>query len=103
MTECTYDIGDPGAYGRDNNRLMFYTVTDVSGGGNVLLSTTWYYYDRPEHPNYPKWGNPMLRFICSTVTTDTRQPFVGDPRSIARRAVDYMPSCGVGGEAMMAP
>ncbi len=51
----------------------------------------------------PFWGKPTLSFICSTVTADTKQSFAGDPRTIARRAVDYMRSRGVADEAMMAP
>ncbi len=51
LTEYTYDIEDPGTYGSDNNRLMYYTVTDVSDPENPdLLSTTWYYYDDQGNP-----------------------------------------------------
>ena len=51
----------------------------------------------------PFWEQPTLSFLCDTVTADTRQPFPNDPRTIARRAVEYMKSTGVADEAWMGP
>ncbi len=46
---------------------------------------------------------PTLSFVCSTVTADTKTPYPSDPRSIAKRAVDWMRSRGIADEALMAP
>ncbi len=51
----------------------------------------------------PFWEHPTISFLCETVTADTKEPLAGDPRSIARRAVEYMRSGGVADQAWMAP
>lgn len=38
----------------------------------------------------PFWDLPTLSFICTTLEADTRELFPFDPRSIARRAEDFM-------------
>jgi len=50
LTEYVYDVEDPSTYGSDNNRLQFYTVSDISGQTPVLESTSWYYYDANGNP-----------------------------------------------------
>jgi glutamine synthetase len=51
----------------------------------------------------PFFQHPTLSFLCETVQADTKEPFRWDPRTIARRAVEYMRSTGVADEAWMAP
>jgi len=51
----------------------------------------------------PFFARPALSFLCETVTADTREPLVSDPRTIVRRAVQYMRAGGVADEAWMAP
>ncbi len=51
----------------------------------------------------PFWEQPTLSFICGTVAADTKEPFRNDPRTIARRAVDYMQATGIADEALVAP
>ena len=43
--EYVYDIVDPETYGSDNHRLLKALEYDTSGTPDVLLSTTWYYYN----------------------------------------------------------
>ena len=40
-----YDLEYPGAYASANNRLMYYETFDTSGGGQVLESTTYCFYN----------------------------------------------------------
>jgi len=51
----------------------------------------------------PFWDQPTLSFLCDTITADTHEPFPSDPRTIARRAVEYLRSTGVADEAWMGP
>ncbi len=51
----------------------------------------------------PFWEQPTLSFLCDTITADTHEPFPADPRTIARRAVEYLRSTGVADEAWMGP
>lgn len=51
----------------------------------------------------PFWDRPTLSFLCDTVTADTHEPFPGDPRTIAARAVDHLRSTGIADEAWMGP
>ncbi len=51
----------------------------------------------------PFWREPTLSFICETVAADTRTAFAHDPRTIARRAVEYMKEAGIADTALMAP
>ena len=46
---------------------------------------------------------PTLSFICDTVTADGREPFDHDPRTIARRAADYLVHTGIADQALFAP
>jgi len=39
-----YDIDDPGVYGSNNNRLMYYEEFDTAPDPDELLSTTRYYH-----------------------------------------------------------
>ncbi|MCH8253393.1 MAG: hypothetical protein IID36_13175 [Planctomycetes bacterium] len=50
LVEYEYDYTDPATYGSDNNRLMFYETFDTSGPQNVLLETTWYFYNAAGNP-----------------------------------------------------
>jgi len=51
----------------------------------------------------PFWQQPTISFLCDTVTADTKEPFLSDPRTIAQRAVDYMRHTGIADEAQMGP
>jgi len=51
----------------------------------------------------PFWDQPTLSFLCDTITADTHEPFPSDPRTIARRAVEYLCSTGLADEAWMGP
>lgn len=51
----------------------------------------------------PFWEHPTISFLCDTVTADSKQPLATDPRTIARRAVEYMKSAGIADEAWMGP
>ena len=50
LVEYEYDYTDPATYGSDNNRLMLYETFDTSGPQNVLLETTWYFYNPAGNP-----------------------------------------------------
>jgi len=65
-TRYEYDIDDVPMYGTATNRLMKYATSDTSGGGEVLLSTTYYFYNDV--------GNP------TRVVTETDDPEPGQPR-----------------------
>lgn len=51
----------------------------------------------------PFWQEPTLSFLCDTIAADTKEPFPNDPRTIARRAEDYLRSTGLADEAWMGP
>lgn len=51
----------------------------------------------------PFFEHPTLSFLCDTVRADTKEPFGSDPRTIAKRAVEYLRSTGIADEAWMAP
>ncbi|UCE59432.1 MAG: type I glutamate--ammonia ligase [Phycisphaerales bacterium] len=51
----------------------------------------------------PFWEQDTISFLCDTVAADTKKPFHSDPRTIAKRAVDYMRHSGVAHDAMMGP
>ena len=51
----------------------------------------------------PFCAHPTVSFLCGTVTADTKEPYPGDPRTIAQKAVAYMRSLGVADEAWMGP
>ena len=51
----------------------------------------------------PFWEVPTISFICDTVTADTKEAVPNDPRTIARRAVEYLLGSGLADTAMMGP
>jgi glutamine synthetase len=51
----------------------------------------------------PFCEHPTLSFFCETLKADTKEPLRDDPRTIARRAVEYMRSTGIADQAWMAP
>ncbi len=51
----------------------------------------------------PFWELPTLSFICETIAADTKEPFDNDPRTIARKSLEYLRSTGAADEAWMAP
>lgn len=51
----------------------------------------------------PFCAHPTLSFICDTITADTKEPVPIDPRTVARRAVEYLRSTGLADEAWMGP
>jgi len=46
---------------------------------------------------------PALSFLCNIVESDTVKPFSRDPRSIAKRAEEYMLSTGIADESWWLP
>ncbi|MFH1144820.1 MAG: type I glutamate--ammonia ligase [Candidatus Eisenbacteria bacterium] len=48
----------------------------------------------------PFWETPALSLICQAVHADTVVAFTRDPRSIARRAVEYMRGLGIATESL---
>ncbi|MBI4719119.1 MAG: type I glutamate--ammonia ligase [Planctomycetes bacterium] len=48
-------------------------------------------------------GQTTLSFLCDAVSADDKRPLPGDPRSMARRAVQYMRGRKIADEALMAP
>jgi len=51
----------------------------------------------------PFWEHPTISFLCDTITADTKERLAGDPRNIARRAVERMCTIGIADEAWMGP
>ncbi|HQN06579.1 MAG TPA: glutamine synthetase beta-grasp domain-containing protein, partial [Thermoanaerobaculia bacterium] len=51
----------------------------------------------------PFWEVPTLSFICTTLEADTRALFPYDPRSIARRAEEFLRTSGVADESVWGP
>ena len=51
----------------------------------------------------PFFEHPTLSFLCATVDAETKEPLANDPRTIARRAIEYMRSTGIADQAWMAP
>jgi len=51
----------------------------------------------------PFWEVPTLSFICTTLEADTRALFPYDPRSIARRAEEFLRASGVADESWWGP
>ncbi|MCD4751083.1 MAG: type I glutamate--ammonia ligase [Thermoanaerobaculales bacterium] len=51
----------------------------------------------------PFWDLPTLSFICTILEADTRRLFPYDPRSIARRAEDFMRSEDIADTALWGP
>jgi glutamine synthetase len=46
---------------------------------------------------------PTISFLCDTVSADTKEPILSDPRTIARRAAKYMQDSGIADAALMGP
>jgi glutamine synthetase len=51
----------------------------------------------------PFWERPTLSFLCDIAEADTREPFAGDPRSIARMAEKVLTDSGVANRSLWAP
>ena len=51
----------------------------------------------------PFWDESCLSFICDTIEADTRQPFLYDPRAIARRAEGFLVTAGVADRSAWGP
>lgn len=51
----------------------------------------------------PFWTRPTMSMICDIVEADTREPFIGDPRSIAQRSLDYIQSEGIANSVKLLP
>jgi len=51
----------------------------------------------------PFWEVPTLSFICTTLEADTRALFPYDPRSIARRAEEFLRASSVADESFWGP
>jgi glutamine synthetase len=51
----------------------------------------------------PFWDSPVLSFICTILTADSRESFENDPRNIANRAETYMRDAGIASGSMWGP
>jgi glutamine synthetase len=51
----------------------------------------------------PFWELPTLSFVCTTLEADTRQLFPYDPRSIARRAEEFLAASGIADASSWGP
>jgi len=51
----------------------------------------------------PFCEHPTVSFLCDTVTADSKKPFAGDPRAIAKRAEEHMRALGIADQAWMGP
>ena len=51
----------------------------------------------------PFWTRPTMSLICDVVDPITREPYTRDPRNIAKKAVAYLQSTGIGDTAYFGP
>jgi glutamine synthetase len=51
----------------------------------------------------PFWEKPTLSFICEIIEADTKIPFAGDPREIARNSEKYLQSTGFADQSLWGP
>ncbi len=51
----------------------------------------------------PFWEHKTLSMLCNIVEADSRDPFIGDPRSIAIRAIRHLRDTGIGHELLILP
>jgi glutamine synthetase len=51
----------------------------------------------------PFWEKPTLSFVCKVIEADTKIPFDGDPREIARNAEMYLHSTGIADQSRWGP
>jgi len=51
----------------------------------------------------PFFEQPTVSFLCETVAADTKEPFGSDPRTIAKKAVQFMADSGPADTAWMGP
>ncbi len=70
--------------------------TIESSDMNLLADPTTAFID-------PVCSVPTLSLICNVVEPITGEPFSRDPRTVARRAVDYMESTGIADSVVMGP
>lgn len=51
----------------------------------------------------PFWEHKTLSMLCNIVEADSREPFIGDPRSIAMRAIGHLRDSGIGHDLFVLP
>ncbi len=51
----------------------------------------------------PFWDLKTLSFICDIAEADTREPFIRDPRHIARKATQYLKDTGIATDSFWGP
>lgn len=51
----------------------------------------------------PFWARPTMSLICDVVDPITKEPYSRDPRNIAKKAVAYLKSTGIGDTAYFGP
>jgi len=51
----------------------------------------------------PFWEKPTLSFICSIVEVEKKEPFIRDPRGIAKRAGEYLQGTGIADQSLWGP
>jgi glutamine synthetase len=51
----------------------------------------------------PFWATPTLNFLCNTLTADTKESYIDDPRTLAQRAVRYLQGTGIADDSRWGP
>jgi glutamine synthetase len=51
----------------------------------------------------PFWKHPTISLICDVVDPITKEPYTRDPRNIAKKALAYLRSTGIGDQAYFGP
>ncbi|MGB4098385.1 MAG: type I glutamate--ammonia ligase [bacterium] len=51
----------------------------------------------------PYWELPTISMLCDIVEADTRAPFMGDPRSTAKRTLEYAQKAGIAESIFLLP
>lgn len=90
LSEKTFHEGVP----FDGSSTGFKTI---EAGDMVLIpdpATT-----RPD----PFWEVKTLSMVCEAAEADTKAPFAGDPRVIARRAEQYLEASGIADQSLWSP
>jgi len=114
--EYVYDIDDPETWGSDNHRLLKALEYDISGTPDVLLSTTWYYYNvlgsvrrvvknlagTDEYEStwfeYAKNGTAVSYVLRESWTSDGVWPRTGRSISVVRSVADGLRHLPVRGQ-----
>jgi glutamine synthetase len=91
--EFTPELMDQGV-GFDGSSVGFKSVQ--SGDMALIPDLTTGFLD-------PFWEKPTLSFICTVLEADSKLPFTGDPREIAKNAEKYLQSTGFADQSKWGP